>query len=59
MMLVLRNTVARGRRWGLMTMMGIQTGIIVHATAATVGLSALLLASATAFTVVKLGGLVT
>lgn len=55
-LLVLRNTLTRGRRGGALTAGGTLTGLLVHAAAATLGLSALLLASATAFTVVKLVG---
>lgn len=54
-LLVIRNA-AMGRAAGLATAAGTLTGILVHATAATVGLSALIAASATAFTVVKVAG---
>src|SRR5262249_62184224 len=54
--LITRNAIARGRRAGLATMIGGASGIGFHATAATVGLSALLAASATAFTMLKLVG---
>lgn len=56
MALVTKNAVAHGRRAALMTSLGVCTGILVHAFASAIGLSALLLASATAFTVVKLVG---
>jgi threonine/homoserine/homoserine lactone efflux protein len=45
-----------GSRTAWWTGLGCCSGIAVHATAAVVGLSALLAASATAFTVVKLAG---
>lgn len=55
-LLVLRNGIAAGRRSALATMLGISSGLLVHIGAAVVGLSALLAASATAFTVVKILG---
>jgi len=54
--LITRNALVGGRRAGLLTMCGGVLGVTVHATAASVGLSALLLASSTAFTVLKLVG---
>jgi len=54
-LLVVRNAV-RGRRTGLATAAGTVMGLLVHVTAATVGLSALVASSATAFTVVKTVG---
>lgn len=56
MTLVARNTFAGGRITGLATSAGTCTGLLVHATAAALGLSALLLASSQAFTVVKIAG---
>jgi threonine/homoserine/homoserine lactone efflux protein len=56
MALVLRNGMRGGSRTAWWTGLGCCSGIAVHATAAVVGLSALLAASATAFTVVKLAG---
>lgn len=56
MALVLRNGVRGGTRPAWWTGLGCCTGIAVHATAAVIGLSALLAASATAYTVVKLAG---
>src|SRR5262249_31357530 len=46
----------QGRRAGLASVAGIHVGTLVHVFAATVGLSALIVASATAFTAVKLAG---
>jgi threonine/homoserine/homoserine lactone efflux protein len=46
----------QGRRTGLASVAGIHAGTLVHVFAATVGLSALIVASATAFTAVKLAG---
>ncbi|MEV4619962.1 LysE family translocator [Asanoa sp. NPDC049573] len=54
--LMTRSTLVGGRVAGLLTMAGGVLGLAVHATAAAVGLSALLLASATAFTVLKIVG---
>lgn len=45
-----------GRKAGLVSMLGIQTGGLVHVLAAAVGISALIASSATAFTAVKLAG---
>lgn len=56
MALVARNTVAGGRSAGVRTMTGTLLGLVVHAGAAVVGLSAIVAASATAFNVVKLVG---
>jgi threonine/homoserine/homoserine lactone efflux protein len=54
--LIMRNALARGRRAGVATSLGAASGICVHATAAVLGLSAVLAVSATAFTIVKLTG---
>ena len=55
--IVVRNAL-HGRRQGLATSAGTIAGLLVHTTAAVLGISSLLAASATAFTVVKvLGGL--
>jgi threonine/homoserine/homoserine lactone efflux protein len=54
--LITRSTLVGGRAAGLLTTAGGVAGLAVHATAAAVGLSALLLASATAFAAVKLVG---
>jgi threonine/homoserine/homoserine lactone efflux protein len=56
--LITKNALIGGRRGGLLTMVGGVLGLTVHASAAALGLSALLLASATAFTVVKIVGVV-
>ena len=56
MALVTRQVVTRGRRAAQTTILGNLSGLVVHAAALAVGLSALLVASATAFTVVKLAG---
>lgn len=56
MALVLRNGLRGGSRAAWRTGLGCCAGIAVHATFAVAGLSAILVASATAFTVVKLLG---
>lgn len=50
---ILGRTLANGRRFGLVAMLGIWTGAALHVAMAAVGLSALLAASALAFSVVK------
>ena len=54
--LITRNALAGGLWGGLMTLVGGAFGLTVHASAAALGLSALLLASSTAFTVLKIVG---
>jgi len=54
--LITRNALVGGKRGGLTTMLGGVLGLTVHATAAALELSALLLASATAFTALKIAG---
>jgi len=56
--LITRNALVGGRSGGLLTMLGGALGLIVHAAAAALGLSALLLASGTAFAVLKIVGAV-
>ena len=51
-----RNALVGGRRGGMLTMAGGTLGVAVHGAVAAVGLSALLVASAEAFTVVKMLG---
>jgi threonine/homoserine/homoserine lactone efflux protein len=50
---ILARSLGQGRRAGLVSVLGLSTGALVHVAAATAGLSAILLASATAFGVVK------
>lgn len=54
--LVLARSMSGGFRAGLAATLGLNTGTVLHAAAAGLGLSAVLAASATAFTVVKLLG---
>jgi threonine/homoserine/homoserine lactone efflux protein len=56
MLLVVRNGLADGSRGAWRTGLGCCLGIAGHATAAVLGLSAILAASATAYAVVKLAG---
>ena len=53
---IVTQSVDKGRRAGLASALGVASGGLVHVAAATVGLSALIASSATAFTVVKLVG---
>src|SRR5215469_17728370 len=53
---IVTRSVAQGRGAGLVSVLGVHTGSIVHVASAAVGVSALLYASATAFTVVKYAG---
>ena len=53
---VIARSLSQGQRAGLVSVLGLSTGAFVHVVAATVGLSAILLASATAFGVVKILG---
>jgi threonine/homoserine/homoserine lactone efflux protein len=55
---IVTQSVDKGRRAGLASALGVASGGLVHVAAATVGLSALIASSATAFTVVKLVGAV-
>ncbi|QDL36104.1 LysE family translocator [Rhodoferax sediminis] len=50
---VVANGLRRGRRAGVVAALGITAGCFVHITAAAIGLSALVAASATAFNVLK------
>jgi threonine/homoserine/homoserine lactone efflux protein len=56
MALITRQVVTRGRRTAQATIFGNLSGLVVHGLALAVGLSALLVASATAYTAVKLAG---
>jgi len=53
---IVTRSVTQGRRAGLVSVLGIHLGSLVHVAAAVAGLSALIAASATAFTIVKLAG---
>lgn len=53
---VIARSLSQGKRAGLVSVLGLSAGALVHVAAATLGLSAILLASATAFSVVKMLG---
>jgi threonine/homoserine/homoserine lactone efflux protein len=53
---IVAQSVSRGRMAGLVSMLGIQVGGLVHVAAAALGLSALVVHSAVAFNVVKYAG---
>lgn len=53
---IVTRSVTQGRSAGLISVLGVHTGSVVHVAAAALGISALLAASATAFTVVKYVG---
>ena len=53
---IVTQSVDKGRRAGVASAAGVASGGLVHVAAATVGLSALIASSATAFTTVKLVG---
>ena len=50
---IVARSIDQGRRAGLVSMLGVHAGTLVHIAAAAAGLSALLAASATAFSAVK------
>jgi threonine/homoserine/homoserine lactone efflux protein len=50
---IVARSIEQGRRAGLVSMLGVHAGTLVHVFAAAAGLSALLAASATAFGIVK------
>ncbi len=53
---IVGRSVAQGRKAGLVSAWGISAGCCVHVLACAFGLTALLAASATAFTLIKIGG---
>jgi threonine/homoserine/homoserine lactone efflux protein len=55
---IVARSIHQGRRAGLASVLGIHVGTLVHIAAATVGLSALVVSSAVAFTAVKIAGAV-
>ncbi len=55
---IVGQSVARGRRAGLMAVLGISLGCVVHTLALALGLSALIAASANAFMLIKIVGAV-
>lgn len=55
-MYIVGRTISQGRRAGLLSVLGISSGSIVHTLAAAFGLSAILATSAQAFLIVKMAG---
>jgi len=55
-MMILRSVFARGQKAGILTMVGICSGLFFHATLSALGLSLILVRSAAAFETVKLLG---
>src|ERR1700687_4900744 len=55
---IVGRSVSQGRRAGLLSVLGISSGSVIHTLAAAFGLSAILATSAQAFVVVKLLGAV-
>ena len=53
---IVTRSIEQGRRAGLVSMLGVEAGGLVHVAAATLGLSALLTSSALAFAIVKYAG---
>jgi threonine/homoserine/homoserine lactone efflux protein len=53
---IVTRSIEQGRSAGLVSMVGVETGALMHVVAAMVGLSALLASSAAAFAVVKYAG---
>jgi len=53
---VVARSLSQGQRAGIISVLGLSSGALVHVAAATLGLSAILLTSAAAFTIVKLLG---
>jgi threonine/homoserine/homoserine lactone efflux protein len=53
---IVARSASQGRRAGLVSVAGIHAGTLVHVLAAVLGLSAIVVASATAFTTLKLAG---
>lgn len=53
---IVARSIDQGRRVGLVSVLGIEVGSIFHVMAAAVGISALLVSSALAFTVIKYAG---
>jgi len=55
-LLIIRNTLSAGRGLGLVTLAGVQIGLLVHVTAAVLGLSALIVSVPVAYDAVAIAG---
>ena len=55
-MYIIARSIQQGRRAGVVSSLGVQVGTLVHIAAAALGLSALLVSSASTFSVVKYAG---
>ena len=55
-MLVVNNSLTRSTKDGLFTVAGVNAGLLIHALASALGLSVILMNSATAFEMVKMAG---
>ncbi|HEY9641098.1 MAG TPA: LysE family translocator [Coleofasciculaceae cyanobacterium] len=55
-MYILARSISQGRQAGLISVLGISSGILIHTTFAAFGLSAILATSAWAFTTIKVAG---
>lgn len=53
---IVARSIHQGRRAGVVSAMGVEVGSLVHVTAAAIGLSAILVSSAVAFSIVKFAG---
>jgi len=53
---IVGRSISQGRRAGVLSVLGISSGILIHTLAASIGLSALLAQSATAFAAVRSAG---
>ncbi|MBI1730130.1 LysE family translocator [Candidatus Acetothermia bacterium] len=58
MLYIIARSAGQGRKAGVVSALGVGTGIVVHTTAAAIGLSAILASSAVAYDVVKYVGAV-
>lgn len=58
MVYIATRSIAQGRSAGVISALGVHTGVLIHTCAAALGLSALIAASAVAFSIVKYAGAV-
>ncbi|MBC2713596.1 MAG: LysE family translocator, partial [Desulfosarcina sp.] len=57
-MYIIGRSVAQGKKAGVMSVLGIMTGVLVHTTLAALGLSVILATSSLAFSIIKYAGAV-